>query len=699
MSASFFTDLGVVITVAALVGFVFARFNLPMTVGYILAGILLGPHIPPELIDNPNHIEMLKDLGVMFLMLSIGLGLRLRRILNLGSRIVFPAVWDVAFTTLGGYFLGRIMGWGQLESFLLGLIICDSSTSIAAKTLDELGLLKARFAANIFGIALMEDVLAIGLIAVLNGLSSGSIGGGEILRQSGVMVTFLTLTLVLGILFVPKLLNYVARRLTDEVLLLLALGLCFSVSIIANKLELSMVLGAFLVGALIAESHARARLQKALTPLTTLFSAVFFISVGLSVEPLVLWQNLGAIVLVTVGMIILKLVNGTVSSILVCERPRDAFTAGLGLGQVAEFGFIIAAIGVEKNLTELPVGQIAVGVALLSTAINPYLLRNSERLYAVSYKLVARMNILHRVCPIVTFIQELQQRQHPGSLFHRMRSSFIWLVIQLVLIGGFFAVARLFLQFHWLQPLMKSYGHLADWAVIAGLLFLTAPTLWAAVHTARNLIDILTENLSQVPRSTRIPLPTLRDSLKFVLRTTIVAALGIYMVFLSSFFIDSLWGLLAILMLYIVILITCSARFQQQYDQAHQQLMETFTVPPGASDDDDDQDDGEDTPAGPTLASNYKLHLPPDSPVIGKTLRELDFRVLTGATIVLIENPHTHARVFPSGTTQFNAGDVLHLMAKPDEYAAAQALVAGITIPSSQEKSASYGSPELTPQS
>ena len=208
---SFFADLSIVIAVASAVGIFFSRFNLPLTVGYILAGLIVGPHFGPTLIKDSQSIRMLSDFGVMFLMFSIGLGFSFRRVRQMGGRVVFPAIWDVLCMVVGGFFVGKVMGWGNLECFLLGLILCDSSTSIAAKTLESLGWLNQRFAANTFAIALIEDVLAILLIAVLNGISGGSSGAAGadfwttaavIGKQLGVLALFLVGVTIFGILLV-----------------------------------------------------------------------------------------------------------------------------------------------------------------------------------------------------------------------------------------------------------------------------------------------------------------------------------------------------------------------------------------------------------------------------------------------------------------------------------------------------------------
>ena len=447
---NFFADLSIVVAVAAAVGLLFSRWDLPLTVGYILAGMIVGPHLGVTWIHDPDNIKMLSDLGVMFLMFSIGLGFSFRKVRQMGGTVVFPAVWDVAFMVIGGFCVGKMLGWGVLESFLLGLILCDSSTSIAAKTLEGLGWLGRRFADNTFAIALIEDVLAILLIAVLNGVAGGLGGEGvgwgalmlDIGKQLGVLALFLIGVTVLGILLAPKLMNYVTGRFGDEIVLMAALGICCGVSCFAqNGLGLSLVVGAFLAGAIIAEARSRRRIERVVRPVTDLFAAVFFVSVGLQVEPLALWQNLGVIVVITLAMIALKLVNNTVACLLVGEAPRDAFKVGLGMGQVAEFSFIIAGIAMAGGMSERPLYQIAIGVALLCTATNPYLLRASDRLYALAGR--AFPGRLHDLLHWYRrWIANLATRQGEGgqSALAHLRGHVVILGLQLAMLLIIFAV-------------------------------------------------------------------------------------------------------------------------------------------------------------------------------------------------------------------------------------------------------------------
>ncbi|MFH0878378.1 MAG: cation:proton antiporter [Lentisphaerota bacterium] len=267
-SISFIQDLAIVMMVAAVVSIVFHRFDQPRVIGYILAGVIIGPHTPPfSFIHDEASIRTLADLGVIFLMFSLGLEFNFRKIRNVGGTAAATAVLDVVVMLWIGYTLGRLLGWGRMESVFLGAVICDSSTTLLVKTLNDLGWTRRPFASLIFGITLVEDLLAIVLIAVLNGLGmTGSVQPGMLLGRLGDLGIFLVVVIVVGLLAVPRLLGALARYKSDELLLITVLGLCFGVSLVAVKLQFSLALGAFLMGAVTAEARAWAWPRSASSP-------------------------------------------------------------------------------------------------------------------------------------------------------------------------------------------------------------------------------------------------------------------------------------------------------------------------------------------------------------------------------------------------------------------------------------------------
>ncbi len=681
---SFFADLSIVIVVAALVGLVFSRFRLPLTVGYILAGLMVGPHFGPALIHNATNIRMLSDLGVMFLMFSIGLGFSFRSVRKLGGAVVFPAVWDIAFMVVGGFLVGKMLGWGNLECFLLGLILCDSSTSIAAKTLETMGWLRFRFAECTFAIALIEDVLAILLIAVLNGVAGGSSDGGDLWataavvgKQLGVLAIFLVGVVVFGILLVPRLMNYVAGRFDDEIVLMVALGVCFGISCWAqNGLGLSLVVGAFLAGALIAEAHSRKRIERAVKPVTNLFASVFFVSVGLMMRPVDLWNNLGTILIISVAMLGLKLFNNTVSCVMVGEKPRDAFKVGIGMGQVAEFAFIIAALAVDNRMTALPLFQIAVGVALVGTATNPYLLRFSDGLYnRVSVLFGERMH-----SALLWYRQWIGalgvQRNGEKSLIARIRTSAILLAIELVVCAIVFmgvhfvahlpVVGGLLERLDGWQPLVGYWVIPWRGMVCAGAAFLVAlPSFWAAWHSADKIIRLLTEDAWS---SSSRGMLRVRHFLRTLLHGVVGALLFLFASVLSSSFLENVWVLGVLALGAVALALRFSKRIRKGYSESHATLTRAFDIdalPP------------EDVPTLNTIINIHTetITLPFGALVHGKTLGELSLRSKTGASVISVASRINGMSITPGGDTVLHAGDAVTVIGSDEQLAKVMAFL------------------------
>ncbi|MGN0857196.1 MAG: cation:proton antiporter [Candidatus Spyradenecus sp.] len=677
----FFADLSIVIAVAAAVGLIFSRFRLPLTVGYILAGVVAGPHAGPTLIQNEQNIRMLSDLGVMFLMFSIGLGFSFRKVRQMGAGVVFPAIWDVCFMVLGGFCLGKALGWGNLEGFLLGLILCDSSTSIAAKTLESLGWLGRRFSDSTFAIALIEDILAILLIAVLGGVGGGAEGSAwatalTVARQVGILLLFLVGAIVFGLLLVPRLMNWVAERFDDELVLLAALGVCFAISCLAqNALGLSLVVGAFLAGAVVAEARSRRRIERIVHPVTNLFAAVFFVSVGLQLDPRALWANAGVILLITGVMILLKAVNNTVACTLVGERPRDAFKVGLGMGQVAEFSFIIAALAMAQGLSQRPLYQIAIGVALLCTATNPYLLRGSDRLYnglARCFGPRAR-ETFHWYRRWLTALSA-RRTESGSSLAAHLRGHAIFLGIDLaccaILFAGVHALSRL-------APVATFLAQLDDalpWPgfpagrllCCLGALLLTTPIFWAAWHTWGEIARHVAEDAfaGEVGGLTRV-----RRFIRTILRAVGWAGLIVYAAILCSGFVANLLLLAPLVLFALAFATRHSKRLRAEYNASHHLLSQAFdlnALPPE-----------DPVTLGAILAVHTETFLlPRESAAVGKTLGELNLRGTTGAAVISVTARDGKLNVSPGRDTRLAAGDSLVLVGSDPELARATALLA-----------------------
>lgn len=375
----FLQDMAVVMAVSAAILIFCRRFRLPVVLGYILAGVLIGPHTPPySLVKDLHSIHVLSEMGVIFLLFSIGLEFSLTKLGRVGVVAFFAATLEI-FLMMGiGYWLGRAFGWNFMNSLFLGAILSISSTTIIAKVLMEMKKLKEKFAQVILGILIIEDLLAIVIIALLSGVAStGSVEFKEIgLALAGVL-SFVAAVLVLGFLLVPRLLRYVAKFESDEMMVITVLGLCFGVSLLAARFNFSVALGAFLIGAVIAETKQAADIVHKIDPIRDMFTAIFFVSVGMLLSPSTVaqfWFPILIITLVTIGG---KIFSCSLGAYLTGYKPDTALKVGMGLAQIGEFSFIIARLGESSNVTSPFLFPIAVAVSGITTVTTPFLMRST----------------------------------------------------------------------------------------------------------------------------------------------------------------------------------------------------------------------------------------------------------------------------------------------------------------------------------
>lgn len=274
---NFIQDLAVIMLVAGVVTILFHRLRQPVVLGYIVAGFIIGPHTPPfSLIHDEDTIKILAELGVIFLMFCLGLEFSLRKLFKVGATAFIAAFLEIALMIWIGYEIGQFFGWKTMDSLFLGAILAISSTTIIVKALNDLKMKNQRFAQLIFGVLIVEDILGIGIIALLSGIAvSSSVSSGEVFSTVGKLSLFMIVALVVGILVVPRLLSYVARFESNEMLLITVLGLCFGFCLLVVKLEYSMVLGAFLIGAIMAESRELLKIERLIEPVRDMFSAIF----------------------------------------------------------------------------------------------------------------------------------------------------------------------------------------------------------------------------------------------------------------------------------------------------------------------------------------------------------------------------------------------------------------------------------------
>ncbi len=395
-SLDFIQDLAVLMLAAGFISILFHRLNQPVVLGYILAGIIIGPHTPPfSFISNQENIQTLAQLGVVFLMFSLGLEFSFRDLQKVGAAVSVIAIGEIIVMLWLGYEIGKAFHWRMVDALFLGGILAISSTTIIVKALKELDLEKKDFSQLIYGILIVEDLLGIAIIAVLSGIAkSGSVGFNDVLLTMGKLILFLIITTLIGLYTIPKILRYVAVFHSRETLLITMLSLCFGFCLLVIKMEYSIALGAFLIGAIMAESRHEVKIIRQLTaPVRDMFSAIFFVSVGLLLDPAVVMEHTLAIIVITIAVVLGKVITCSLGSLLVGKDGKTSLRVGMGMAQIGEFSFIIAGLGLTLNVTSSFIYPIAVAVSVMTTFLTPYFIRSADPLANCIAKKLPRSTI------------------------------------------------------------------------------------------------------------------------------------------------------------------------------------------------------------------------------------------------------------------------------------------------------------------
>lgn len=376
----FIQDLAVIMAIAGVVTVLFHRLRQPVVLGYIVAGVIIGPYTPPfQLIHDEATIQTLGELGVVFLMFSLGLEFSLRKLFKVGATAFVAALSEIVLMIWIGYEIGRWFGWNSMDSLFLGAMLAISSTTIIVKALSELGMKGEEFAQLIFGILIVEDILAIAMLVLLSGIAqTGSVSAGVAFATLGQLLLFMTVSLVVGILIVPRVLDYVARAKSDEMLLVTVLGFCFGFCLLVVKLDYSIALGAFLIGAIMAEARSLHRIERVIAPVRDMFSAIFFVTIGLLLNPTVLIDYAWPIAVITFAVVVGKIVSCGLGTFLAGKDGRTSMRVGMSVAQIGEFSFIIASLGLSLKVTSGFLYPIAVAVSALTTLFTPYLIRAAD---------------------------------------------------------------------------------------------------------------------------------------------------------------------------------------------------------------------------------------------------------------------------------------------------------------------------------
>lgn len=657
-----------VMIVAGLVTITFHRFKQPVVLGYILAGVIIGPHTPPfPLIHDEQTINTLAELGVVLLMFSLGLEFSLRKLRQVGGTAFIAALLEILLMLWVGYQIGRLFGWSTMDCIFLGAILSISSTTIIVKTLGELGKTKERFGELIFGILIIEDILAIAMIALLSGLAmTGSFHVVQIGATLGKLAIFLTATLVTGLIAVPRLLSYVARFKSNEMLLVTVLGLCFGVSLLAVKVGYSVAFGAFVIGAVIAEAREIHRIEALIEPVRDMFSAIFFVAIGLLIDPSALAAYWLPILIVTLAVIIGKVSACAFGAFIGGNDSRTSLKVGMGLAQIGEFSFIIASLGLTLNVTSRFLYPIAVAVSVLTTLLTPYLIKSADKVVAL-FDRIAPRPLVNTLEIYTRWVGQLGDQRNSNLATKLIRRWCGQMALNVTLISAVF-IAAAFAERrppNWLRSLGLSGETLKAAFWLAAVVF-SLPMLIATIKKLQAL-GLLIAETKVPPSAAGENTAAIRTLVAQVVPITGTVALGVFVFFLSSTFLPTFKVLIILVIVVGLITWLLWHSFIKVYSKAQIALKETLAQPSAPL----PQVAPKPLPSLLREADLQTVTINAGSPAAGKLIRELQLRSQTGASIVGIERNNSSI-INPGPDEELQTGDRVLLLGNQAQLEAAQ---------------------------
>jgi CPA2 family monovalent cation:H+ antiporter-2 len=374
-------EMTVILAVAGLTAVLFTKMKMPVVIGYLAAGILVGPYLfPLNLITDMDTVNSLANLGIILLMFTIGLDFNIRKMRQTGLFAMVAGTIEIVLMITIGYALGWAMGWSSIESIFLGAVMSISSTAVIIKVLTDSGHIQKQYATGIIGMLIMEDIAAVIILAIVSPLGTGKAPG--LSSAFGILagaVLFIGLSLVLGFAIVPRILNYVKKKFPSEVLLLVSLGLCFGMALLSSEIGLSVAIGAFVMGVIVSQSTAQHEIVLQTMPIKEMFMAVFFVSIGMLIDPLLVLQNILPAIIIAIVFVVGKIFSVTTATYVANADARSSMMSGMAMVAMGEFSFVIAKTGVENGSLSQFFYSSIIGAALITMIVMPITFRYSSR--------------------------------------------------------------------------------------------------------------------------------------------------------------------------------------------------------------------------------------------------------------------------------------------------------------------------------
>lgn len=447
--APLIADLALILICAGIMTLLFKKLKQPLVLGYVVAGFLASPHLPftPSVVDTAN-VQTWADIGVIFLLFALGLEFSFKKIVKVGGSAIIAACTVIFCMILLGMAVGTAFGWKRMDCLFLGGMIAMSSTTIIYKAFDDLGLGKKKFAGLVLSVLILEDILAIVLMVMLSTMAvSNNFEGTEMLESIAKLLFFLILWFVVGIYAIPELLKRCRRLMSEETMLIVSLGLCFGMVVVAAHTGFSAAFGAFIMGSILAETVEAENIERLVKPVKDLFGAIFFVSVGMMVDPAMIVEYALPIVVITLAVIGGQALFGTLGVLLSGQPLKTAMQCGFSLTQIGEFAFIIASLGVALGVTSHFLYPIVVAVSVITTFLTPYMIRLADP--ASDF---ADRHLPERWRKFLDRYASGSQTMNHESLWKRL----IVALVRITVVYSIICVAIVALSFRFLVPLCRN---------------------------------------------------------------------------------------------------------------------------------------------------------------------------------------------------------------------------------------------------
>jgi CPA2 family monovalent cation:H+ antiporter-2 len=662
-------NLALVLCTAAVTSFLFQRLRQPVVFGYLVAGMIVGPYLPIPIQADEKVLEALSELGVILLMFSLGLEFRLNKVAQIAATSGLAALLETS-TMMGlGYIAGYFLGFSTLQSVFTGAIVAISSTTIIARAFDEQNV-QGKLREVVFGILIVEDLIAIIMIALLTAVATGAGLSAWSLTITVVrLISFLGGIIVVGVLVIPRFVRAIVKLERVDTTLICAIGLCFAAAFVAYKFGYSVALGAFIGGSLVAESGESGRIERLVHPVRDMFVAIFFVSVGYLIDPRLVLEHWGIVLALSAVVIVGKVIAVTAGAFITGAGLTTSIQSGMSLAQIGEFSFIIAAVGVAAGVTSNYMYAVAVSVSAITTLATPWLIRAADPAAMwVDRKLPRPLQT--SVALYASWVARM--RTAPDSAGRSKTRRMIRLILidavllALVLIGAGAERGRFTTMFSgWTGASPRT----SLIVVLLGAMVLATPLLFGIVRSARMLGFILAVRaLPQAGRRKADFADAPRRALVTMLQIGTLLIVGVPIVAVTQPFIPRFPGftLLALMTIVLGVAFWKSALNLQEHARAGAEVIVAALTPQSAAEDDEEnlfKTMEHIAIMLPGLGEPVPVKIDATSPALDRSLAELNIRGKTGATILAItRRGESGAKVVvPSGKEILRDGDILAL--------------------------------------